>query len=118
MAEVEIEHAVKSALEDGVGVNPEELRRIVAFAEREAKVRVDRRRLWRGAASALLAATVALVVAFQSWLSARLGRDEDAVKSAIELLCELDGFADSDTEGFTAAELLLVWQEAPCLDVL
>ena len=118
MAEVEIEHAVKSALEDGVGVNPEELRRIVAFAEREAKVRVTRRRLWRGAAPALLAATVALVVAFQSWLSVRSGRDEDAVKGAIELLCEMDGFADSDTEGFTTEELLLVWQEAPCLDVL
>ena len=118
MAEVEIEHAVKSALEDGVGVNPEELRRIVAFAEREAKVRVTRRRLWRGAVPALLAATVALVVAFQSWLSVRSGLGDDAVKGAIELLCEMDGFADSDTEGFTTAELLLVWQEAPCLDVL
>ena len=118
MEEVEIERAVKTALEDGVDVNPEELRRIVAFAERAAKVRVARRRLWRGAAPALLVATVALVVAFQSWLSVRSGRDEDAVKGAIELLCEMDGFADSDTEGFTTAELLLVWQEAPCLDVL
>ena len=118
MEDLEIERAVKSALEDSSGVNTEELHRIVAFAEREAKVRVTRRRLWRGAAPALLAATVALVVAFQSWLSVRSGRDEDAVKGAIELLCEMDGFADSDTEGFTTAELLLVWQEAPCPDVL
>ena len=118
MEDVEIERAVKSALEDGVGVNPEEMRRIVAFAEREARMRMARRRFLRGAAPALLAATVALAVIFPAWLSVRSGRDEDAVKSAIELLCELDGFADSDTEGFTAAELLLVWQEAPCLDVL
>ena len=118
MEDIEIEHDVKSALEDGVGVNPEELRRIVAFAEREAKMRVARRRLWRGTVPALLAATVALVVAFRSWLSVRPGRGEDAVKGAIELLCEMDGFADSDTGGFTTAELLQVWQEAPCMDVL
>ena len=118
MEDVEIERAVRSALEDSGGVNAEELHRIVAFAEREAKVRVTRRRLWRGAAPALLAATVALVVAFQSWLSVRSGRGEDAVKGAIELLCEMDGFADSDTGGFTTAELLQVWQEAPCMDVL
>ena len=118
MEDMEIERAVKSALEDGVGVNTEELCRIVAFAEREAKMRRAKRRLWRGTAPVLLAATVALVVAFQSWLSVRSGRDEDAVKGAIELLCEMDVFADSDTEGFTTAELLLAWQEAPCLDVL
>ena len=118
MEDVEIERAVKSALEDGVGVNPEEMRRIVAFAEREAKVRMERRRLWRGAAPVLLAATMALAVVFPVWLSVRSGRSEDAVKDAIELLCEMDGFADADTEGFTTAELLLVWQEAPCLDVL
>lgn len=118
MEDLEIERAVKSALEDGVGVNTEEMRRIVEFAEREAKIRRTRRWLWRGGASALFAATLALVVAFQSWLSVRSGRDEDAVKGAIELLCEMDGFADSDTEGFTTAELLLVWQEAPCRDLL
>ena len=118
MEDLEIERAVKSALEDSGGVNTEDLHRIVAFAEREAKVRVTRRRLWRGAAPALLAATVALVVAFQSWLSVRSGRGEDAVKGAIELLCEMDGFADSDTVDFTTAELLLAWQEAPCRDLL
>ena len=118
MEDLEIERAVKSALEEGVGVSPEELRRIVVFAEREAKVRVTRRRLWRGAAPALLAAAVALVVAFRSWLSGRSGRGEDAVKGAIELLCEMDGFADSGTGGFTTAELLQVWQEAPCRDLL
>ena len=118
MEDMEIECAVKSALEDGVGVNPEELRRIVAFAEREAKVRVARRRFWRGALPALLAATVALVVVFQSWLSVRSGRGEDAVKGAIELLCEIDGFADSSAGDFTTAELLLAWQEAPCRDLL
>ena len=118
MEDLEIERAVKSALEDSGGVNTEELHRIVAFAEREAKVRRERRWLWRGAIPALLAATVALVVAFRSWLPVRSGRSEDAVKGAIELLCEMDGFADADTEGFTTAELLLAWQEAPCLDVL
>ena len=118
MEDLEIERAVKSALEDGVGVNTEDLCRIVAFAEREAKVRVTRRRLWRGAAPALLAATVALAVAFPAWLSVQSGRGEDAVKGAIELLCEMDGVADSDTEGFTTAELLLAWQEAPCRDLL
>lgn len=118
MEELEIERAVKSALEDGVGVNPEELRRIVAFAEREAKVRMARRRFWRGAAAALLAAGVSLAIVFQSWLSARSGRSEETVKGAIELLCEMDGFADSDTGDFSAAELLLAWQEAPCQDVL
>ena len=118
MEDLEIERAVKSALEDGVGVNPEELRRIVAFAEREAKVRVTRRRLWRGAVPALIAAVVSLVVVFPAWLSARSGRGEETVKGAIELLCEMDGFADSDTGNFTAAELLLAWQEAPCRDLL
>ena len=118
MEDLEIERDVKLALEDGVGVNSEEMRRIVAFAEREAKVRLVRRRFWRRAASVLLAATVALAVVFPAWLSVRSGRGEDAVKGAIELLCEMDGFADSDTEGFTTEELLLVWQEAPCLDVL
>ena len=118
MENSEIERAVRSALEDGIGVSPEELHRIVAFAEREAKVRVTRRRLWRGAAPALLAATVALVVAFQSWLSVRSGLGDDAVKGAIELLCEMDGFANSNTDGFTAADLLLAWQEAPCRDLL
>ena len=118
MEDMEIERAVKSALEDGVGVNSEEMRRIVAFAEREAKMRRAKRRLWRGSAPALLAATVALAVAFPAWLSMRSGRGEDAVKGAIELLCEMDGLADSDTGDFTTAELLLAWQEAPCRDLL
>ena len=118
MEDPEIERVVRSALEDGADVNPGEMCRIVAFAEREAKMRVARRRLWRGTAPALLAATVALVVAFRSWLSVQPGRGEDAVKGAIELLCEMDGFADSDTGGGTAAELLQVWQEAPCRDLL
>ena len=118
MEDVEIERAVKSALEDGVGVSPEVMRRIVAFAECEAKVRRGRRWLLRGAVPTLLAATVALAVAFPAWLSVQSGRGEDAVKGAIELLCEMDGVADSDTEGFTTAELLLAWQEAPCRDLL
>ena len=118
MEDSEIERAVKSALEDGVGVNPEEMRRIIAFAEREAKVRRGRRWLWRGVSSALIAAVVSLAAVFPAWLSARSGRGDETVKGAIELLCEMDGFADSDTGGFTAAELLLAWQEAPCRDLL
>ena len=118
MEDREIERAVKAALEDGGGVNPEEMRRIIAFAEREAKVRRGRRWLWRGAAPALIAAVVSLAAVFPAWLSARSGRGDETVKGAIELLCEMDGFADSDTGGFTAAELLLAWQEAPCQDVL
>ena len=118
MEDVEIERVVKSALEDGVGDSPEVMRRIVAFAECEAKVRRGGRWLWRGAVPTLLAAAVALAVVFQSWLSARSGRGEEAVKGAIELLCEMDGFANSNTDGFTAADLLLAWQEAPCRDLL
>ena len=118
MEDIEIERAVKSALEDGVGVDPEEMRRIIAFAEREATVRRGRRWLWRGAVPTLLAAAVALAVVFPAWLSARSGREENAVKGAIELLCEMDGFAESDTGSFTTAELLLAWQEAPCRDLL
>ena len=118
MEDVEIERAVKSALEDGVGVSPEVMRRIVAFAECEAKVRRGRRWLWRGAVPTLLAAAVALAVVFPAWLSAWSGREENAVKGAIELLCEMDGLADSDTGDFTTAELLLAWQEAPCRDLL
>ena len=66
MEDVEIERAVKSALEDGAGVNPEEMRRIIALAEREAKVRRERRWLWQGAVPALLAATAALAVVFRA----------------------------------------------------
>lgn len=118
MEDVEIERAVKSALEDGAGVNPEEMRRIIALAEREAKVRRERRWLWQGAVPALLAATAALAVVFPAWLSARSGRGEETVKGAIELLCEMDGLAESGTGGLTTAELLLAWQEAPCRDLL
>ena len=118
MEDLEIKRAVKSALEDGVEVDPAEVRRIVAFAEREAKVWRGRRWFWRGAAPALLAATMSLAVAFQAWLSARSGRNENAVKCSIELLCEMDGVADSDMESFTTVELLLAWQEAPCRDML
>lgn len=118
MEDPEIERVVRSALEDGADVNPEEMRRIVAFAEREARIRRTRRWLWRGGASALLAATLALAAAFPAWWPVRSGRGGDAVKDAIELLCEMDGFANPDTGDFTTAELLLAWQEAPCRDLL
>ena len=115
------ESLVKAALEDGIGTDAGEVRSLERLAERTAQERkAGTRRGWPlwGAAS-LLAASLAVAVAFRALLAPQDGfSSASAFEDAIGLLCELDGIAKEDLAATSDEELLLAWQEAPCADLL
>lgn len=117
----EFESLVKAALEDGIGTDAGEVRSLERLAERTAQERkAGTRRGWPlwGAAS-LLAASLAVAVAFRALLAPQDGSSgASAFEDAIGLLCELDGIAKEDLAAASDGELLLAWQEAPCADLL
>ncbi|MBO7721054.1 MAG: hypothetical protein J6T01_01460 [Kiritimatiellae bacterium] len=110
---------VKSALEDGGGVDGRQMREIRGIAERERARRVEREgkmRLWRSVA-ALTAATVVAALIFRAVLKSVDAGGSCDMKSAICLLCAIDGVEDVFESG-SDSEALLAWQEVPGMDVL
>lgn len=98
---------VKVALESSGGVSAGCIASVKGDAARRA-ARRNRWLRWRKGAG-LLAASLALVVAWQFHLGKETPSEGDLV-SAIELLSVVDG---RQIEGDGAAEMLLAWQDAP-----
>ena len=117
----EFESFVKAALEDGVETDAEKIRALEHLAELSAPRRETgpRRGLPLWSAASLLAASLAVAVAFRVLLAPQ-GRSSgaSAFEDTIGLLCELDGIAKEDLAAASDGELLLAWQEAPCADLL
>ena len=115
------ESLLKAALEDGIKTDDEKVRVLERLAELSAPRRETGPR--RGAplwgATSLLAASLAVAVAFRVLLAPQDGRSgADVFEDTIGLLCELDGIAKEDLAAASDGELLLAWQEAPCADFL
>lgn len=117
--DLELESAVRAALEENAGLGESGLRTVLEAAERETKRRRVRRLLWRWGAPALLAASCAVALALGTLVwGERPGVAADGVADAICLLCELDEVPFVNDEDATPGEMLLAWQEAPCADLL
>lgn len=117
--DLELESAVRTALEENAGLGEAGLRAVLEAAERETKRRRVGRLLWRWAAPALLAASCAVALALGSLVwGERPGAAADGVADAICLLCELDEIPFVDSTDVSPGEMLLAWQEAPCADLL
>ena len=106
---------VKAALEDGASVGGLRLATIAGAAEREARRRRTMRLMWRCVPAALLAASLALVVAIGTAIRSNHGIE---VVEAIGLLRELDGEPLAEELEMTPGEALLAWQESPCAEVV
>ena len=115
------ESLVKAALEDGIGTDAGKVRsleRLARLAAQERKAGTRRGWPFWGAVS-LLAASLALAVAFRALLAPADGSSgASAFEDTIGLLCELDGIAKEDLAATSDGELLLAWQEAPCAGLL
>ena len=117
--DLELESAVRTALEENAGLGEAGLRAVLEAAERETKRRRVGRLLWRWAAPALLAASCAVALALGALVwGERPGAAADGVVDAICLLCELDEIPFVDSTDVSPGEMLLAWQEAPCADLL
>ena len=117
----EFESFVKAALEDGVETDAEKVRALERLAELSAPRREagPRRGLPLWSAASLLAASLAVAVAFRVLLAPQDGPPGSSTfEDTIGLLCELDGIAKEDLAATSDGELLLAWQEAPCVDLL
>ena len=99
---------VKAKLEDGEGISPESLARLLAVAERPAVRTWDRRPL----GAMLVAASLAIVACgwfFASdFADARRERD---LTDVIDLLCAVDG--DQSPSPASLPDYLLACQDAP-----
>lgn len=119
--DIEINAAVKAAFEDGASLNAPRVNAIMAIASRQSHQRKVRRGLLLWGVTSLLAASLAVVVAFQAIVhrgdNVAAGNAE-GVKDTIGLLCALDGISAEGLSALSAGELLLAWQEAPCADLL
>jgi len=109
---------VKSALEDGATLSEQRLQAVLFAASREARRRRVRRLAMRWGASALLAASVAVIAALWARVPTMATGDESRLAEAIGLLREMDGGVGEVQPGATVGEQLLAWQEAPCADLL
>lgn len=107
--DVALNAALKKALESGIALPDETLKRIVAAAEAE------KRTLWKSRmfhrCAFLTAASVVFAVAVSAVFSDR-DRDEE-FSEVIRLLANADGIELNVGDEHSAEELLLAWQEAP-----
>ena len=85
------------------------------LAEAVARRRRTRSRSLLWGVSTLLAASLAVTVAFCVMLTPSAG---PSIGNAIGLLCEMDGLEADDVREVSDGDLLLAWQEAPCVDLL
>ena len=115
--ENEFETFVRSALEEGAEVDMARLRALERLAALAAASR-RRRAPWRWGVPLVVAASLALAVAFAVLFTWGNARGDGAVSEAIGLLCELDGIPSGEFAADSAGEQLLAWQEAPCADCL
>ena len=114
----ELVNQVKSALEADVAVSARVMQTLERAAAHEVAARRMRRRVVWGGASALAAASLTAALFFGNVIcggSAADGLGE--VRDAIGLLCAVDGL-DEEVTTFPPGEMLLVWQDAPCADLL
>ena len=109
------ESFVKGAMESGLALDGERVREL----ERLAEAAAQRRKGWRKSLSwgvpTLLAASLAATVAFRAMMTPPA---ESPIGEAIGLLCEIDGIEADDVQEVSDGDLLLAWQEAPCMDLL
>ena len=99
---------VKAKLEEGEGISPEALSRILVVAERQAMRTRNRRPL-----GAMLVAA-SLTIAACHWLfvsDSADARRERNLTDVIDLLCAVDGEASLPTASLP--DYLLAWQDAP-----
>ena len=73
---------------------------------------------WRWVASALCAASIAMVLAFRMLVDNPRSRADDGIVAAIGFLSVVDGFDDTDLTTGSVADRLLAWQEAPLAESL
>lgn len=78
------------------------------------EIRQVRPSIFRWAVPTLLAASLTVMAVFQVTFPVRT----DALTETICLLSEVEGIDLADYETETAAELLLAWQDAPCVEWL
>lgn len=109
------ESFVKGAMESGLALDGERVRELERLAEAVAQ----RRRTWRKSllwgVPTLLAASLVVTVAFRGMMMPSAG---SSIGDAIGLLCEMDGIEADDVQEVSDGDLLLAWQEAPCVDLL
>lgn len=99
---------VKARMEEGEGISPESLSRILVVAERQAMWARNRRPL-----GAMLVAA-SLTIAACHWLfvsDSADARRERNLTDVIDLLCAVDGEVSLPTASLP--DYLLAWQDAP-----
>lgn len=109
------ESFLKEAMESGLALDGERVRELERLAEAVARSRRTRSRSLLWGVSTLLAASLAVTVAFCVMLTPSAG---PSIGNAIGLLCEMDGIEADDVREVSDGDLLLAWQEAPCVDLL
>lgn len=107
---------VKNALEAGATVDAKRLDVIAEIAAHEAVKRRKHRFLMRFGSVSLAAAVLIFALVLNVTISNR-GNTAD-VSDVIGLLCETDGIAEDEIGEASAGEILLAWQDAPCVNLL
>ena len=100
---------VKARMEEGEGISPESLSRILVVAERQAMWARNRRPL-----GAMLVAASLTIAACCHWLfvsDSADARRERNLTDVIDLLCAVDG--DKSPSPASLPDYLLAWQDAP-----
>lgn len=115
--DLQIEELVKGAMESDVMVSEKTLRALETAAAHEATARRCRRSTWLKG-GLLVAAALTVVLFFGNVFHQGTASDGMAeVREAVGLLCAVDGL-DEDLTSFPPGEMLLAWQDAPCVDLL
>ena len=98
---------VKAKLEEGEGISPEALSRILAAAERPTK------RMWHRQSLGALLVAASLTIVVCGWFFAADfadARRERDLTDVIDLLCAVDG--DATPSPASLPDYLLAWQDA------
>ena len=108
------ESFVKGAMESGPALDGERVSELERLAEDVARRRRARRKFLSWGVSTLLAASLSVTVAFRVMMPSA----GSSIGDAIGLLCEMDGIEADNVQEVSDGDLLLAWQEAPCMDLL
>ena len=112
-----LQERIRAAFEEGAGIDAAGLAALADAAGQATRRRRIRRLVCRWGAAALLAASVAAAFCFRA-LTTTPACGTNGLDAAICLLCEIDGLSTGEMAGLSAGEMLLAWQDAPCMDIL
>ena len=109
------ESLVRGAMEAGLSFGGGRVGELERLAAAEAQRRKSRRKFLSWGVPALVAASLSATVAVRVVMTPSAG---SSIGEAIGLLCEIDGIEADDAQEVSDGDLLLAWQEAPCVDLL